>query len=578
MFKITPIVRIRIWYVFLLCVASIFIIRLFYLQIIQHDYYQQVALTKQLKEYEIPAARGIIEAQNGDQTLPIVLNEILYTLFADPIYIKDHSEAALKIADVIAGDSGAIQEQLKTPNTRYVILAKKLPKQTAEKIDALGIPGVGTREATYRTYPQNSLAAQLLGFVNDEGNGVYGIEEALNSVLTGTPGQVKAITDAQGVPLAGNKDNIAVAPEQGKKVVLTIDIGMQQQLEEILKTGLEEAIADTGSALVIEAKTGAIKALANFPTYNPSEYALVEDSMVFNNAAVSSPLEIGSIMKPLTVAAAIDQGLVTRDTTYYDPGSYRIGDATVKNVEIVGGVGMRSMEDILRLSLNTGVTWLLMQMGGGEINEQARLKWHEYMTDRYQLGKPTGIEQGFEASGSVPDPINGFGLNIQYANSVFGQGMTATPLQMGLALASAVNGGTYYKPSLVASVDGQAKLPEIKRQGVISPSASSDIKSLMEAAFEKNFQVYGMSTLRPEFGIGGKTGTAQVPNPEGGYYEDRYNGTFMGFVGGNEAEYIIVVRVDTPKVAGFAGSRAAGPIFGKLANMLIDNFGVTPRQ
>lgn len=579
--SLPPLTRIRIWYALLLIASVIVVVRLFYLQVIRHDYYQKAALSGQLKEYELPAARGVIEAHNGDQIMPIVLNESKYTLFADPQFIKDSERTAVAVQRVIGGNLQEYEESMRA-STRYAVLAKKLDKDQMERIKALELKGIGFREVPYRTYPQGALASQLLGFVNDEGEGKYGVEQALEKTLKGKPGMLRAITDARGVPLAANQENVSVEPESGERVLLTIDIGMQQGLEDVLKVGLDNARAASGSAVILEARTGAVKAMANYPTYNPGEFFNVEDATLFTNAVVSEPLEVGSIMKPLTVAAALDQGVISRNTTYHDPGVWKIGDATVTNIEEVGGAATKSISDILRQSLNTGATWLLMQMGGGEINEKARVAWHDYMTDHYRFGKLTGIEQGYEAGGSIPDPVDGFGLNIQYANTSFGQGMTATPLQMGAALAAVVNGGTYYRPRLVDASESDGKRtvhePEIVRSAVVSSSAGQNTRELMEFAFSQNHRSYGMPTLRAEYNIGGKTGTAQVPRPEGGYYEDRYNGTFLGFVGGNDVQYVIVVRVNEPKIAGYAGSRAAGPIFTALTTMLIDNFSVTPRN
>ncbi len=582
---LTPVQRIRVWYGLLLLICGLFIIRLFYLQIIKHDYYQSAALSKQLKQYEIPAERGVIEVQSGNARVPLVLNETRFTLVADPKAIKDVGKVADEVQAAVGGNSDEYKKLIEDNNElRYVVLAKKLGKQQKESIDKLELKGIDTREAPQRTYPQGTLGAQVLGFVDDAGQGKYGIEEALDDQLKGMPGELKAITDARGIPLAANKDNIAKAPKNGQRVLLTIDLGMQKQLEDILKNGVEKANSKFGGAVIIEAKTGAIKAMANFPTFNPAEFYTVEtkDIGVFQNSIVSSPLEIGSIMKPLTLAAALDLGVVNKNTSYHDPGSFKVDGSTITNVEEAGGSGTRNMGDIIQRSLNTGATWLLMQMGGGEINEKARVAWHDYMTNHYGFGKVTGIEQGYEDGGTVPSPTEGFGLNIQFANTAFGQGMRATPLQMAAAASAVLNGGTYYKPHLVAGEindDGSLneQKPEVVRQKVVSEQAGRDVKELMEYAFSKNHTVYGMAKPRNEFLIGSKTGTAEVPKPGGGYYDDRYNGMFLGFVGGNDVQYVIVVRVDEPKVSGYAGSKAAGPIFVNLANMLIDNFGVTPK-
>ena len=571
-------VRLRIWYILLVAVSIVFIARLFYLQIIKHDYYRSQALGGQLKEYNIPPQRGSIKAYDGTRIVPIVLNENLYTLFADPKFIKSPEEYAAKLIAITGGDVQRYTELMGSKNTRYVVLVKKLSSQQHQKIDSLALKGIGTRETSYRTYPQGTLASQLLGFVNDDGQGTYGIEQALNVSLSGKPGLLKAITDASGVPLVASRDNIQLDPQAGRDVVLTVDIGIQKRLEEILKQGLDNARSASGSALILEADSGAIKAMTNWPTYNPAEYYKVDDTALFTNPAVSSPLEVGSVMKTLTAAAALDKGVVNKNTTYFDPSFVKLDGETITNIEEDGGPGTRSLTDILQLSLNTGAVWLLKQMGGGNVNEKARTVWYDYMVNHYQFGKKTGIEQGYEAVGSIPDPIKGFGLNIQYANTVFGQGMSVTPLQLGAALASVVNGGTYWKPHLVQGYLGVAtklsvKKPQAARTQAVQASTSDTLRSLMGYIVFKNIP----GGPRAGYIIGGKTGTAQVPKPGGGYFEDKYNGMYIGFVGGDRVQYVIVVRVNEPRIAGYAGSQAAQPIFIKIAHTLIDNFGVKPK-
>ncbi len=567
--------RIAIWYGFLILLVCLIIARLFYLQIIKHDYYQNQALADQLKEYSIPADRGIIKAHEGSAVVPLVLNQKLYTLYADPGYVNDIDKTAAKVSEVMGAKFEDYKKILSQKDTRYVVLSKRLSEQQKDQVTALKLPGIGTQVQNYRTYPQNNLSAQLLGFVNDEGKGAYGIEEYLNKQLAGTPGKLKAVTDIRGVPLAASKDNIQIDPKAGSDVILTIDLGMQKQLETILKNGLDKARSASGSALIMDPNSGAIKAMANWPTYNPTEYYKVSDASVFNNAAVSSPLEVGSSMKSLTASAALDLGVIKPDTTYADPGRWELDSKVITNIEEVGGPGTRSIADILNLSVNTGATWMLMQMGGGDINKQARERWYDYMVNHFQLGKPTGIEQGYEASGYIPDPNSGYALKLTYANTSFGQAMTATPLQMAAALSSVVNGGTYYQPRLVDQLSNELKKPKIIRSGVVADSVASQIRSLMEYVvanhhFDRSFGA--------NYSVGGKTGTAQIANPAGGYYTDKFNGTYIGFVGGERPQYVIVVRVNDPHIGGYAGAGAAQPIFGDLAHMLIDNFGVVPKR
>ena len=320
----------------------------------------------------------------------------------------------------------------------------------------------------------------------------------------------------------------------------------------------------------MDPNTGRIKAMANYPSYDPAAFNEVEDFNLFNNPSVSDAFEPGSVVKTLTTAAALDTGAVTENASYFDPGEYEIDGFKIENVVEVAGSGTRSISDILRFSLNTGATYLLMQMGGGEINQQARETWHRYMTDRYGFGSQTGIEQGFEGTGLIPDPNDGFGLDLQFANTTFGQGMTVTPLQMVAALSAAVNGGTYYQPTLIYGSSNEINDPVVVRENVVSPTTSRTLIRFMNNVVDQT----AFAADRAGYSVGGKTGTAQIPNPEGGYFEDRENGTYVGFVGGDRPEYTVMVRANEPGISGYAGSQAARPIFTSVSNMLIDNFSV----
>jgi len=569
--------RINLWYVFVVVIFSVCLVRAFYLQVIRHDHYKSAALVGQHKEYEIPAERGAIRAYDGERVVPVVLSQTLYTVYADPTMIKDKDKTAEQIATVIGGNSAEYRKAFDAEG-RYSVLARKVERTKKEALLKLELPGVGAQNQDYRTYPQGSLAAQLLGFVNNEGTPSYGIEQALNETLAGESGELNAVTDVDGVPLAASPDNIRKQPVAGKDVVLTIDVGMQAQLEQLLKAGLDRAKSTQGSAIIMEANTGAIKAMANYPTYNPAEFYNVEDGSVFTNDAASMSLEIGSIMKPLTVAAALDTGAVRADSSFYDKRFIDIDDATVRNVEEDGGARQKDVRDVLQYSLNTGATWLLQQMGGGELNAKGRTVWHDYMVNKYRFSKTTGIEQGYEDPGYVPSPTDGFGLNITYANTSFGQGMTATITQVAGAFAAMLNGGTYYQPRLVAgTIDANGALnkqePKVLERNIVKSQVSKTVQSMMEYVVDHHR--FSRKFDHANYSVGGKTGTAQIADQQnGGYLDNEYNGTYAGFVGGDSAQYIIVVNVIKPKIPGYAGSQAAQPLFGDIAHMLIDNYNV----
>lgn len=577
--------RIRLWYGLLVLVMVIFGARLFYMQVIRYGHYKTAALNDQFKQYLIPATRGTIEARDGNGTVPIVLNQKLYTLYADPVYVKNKQRAADKISSIIGGDSNNYAKLMNTKNTRYVVLAKRLDSKQSKQLLTAKIPGVGTQAQDYRIYPQGALASQLLGFVGDDGDGQYGIEQAMNKQLKGVPGQVKAVTDVNGVPLAASKNNVETSPRDGNNIILTIDMAMQTQMENILKSQYQKTKSQELSAVIIDVNNGHVKAMANYPSYDPNNYQSVNDPKLFQNSVVTNAIEPGSSMKILTTAAALNQGVIHPNTTFYDPAHWVVDGFNITDIEEDGGARQQSIASLLNLSLNTGATWELMQMGGGQINSKARSAWYDYMTKHFRLGHPTGIEQGYEATPIVPKPQdNGAGINLTYANTAFGQGVQITAMQLAAADASVFNGGTYYEPHLVDRIvtsDGQSHTvaPKILEKNVVSAKTSQDMIPLMQYVVQQHLKE-GFSYLNfpPNYLVGGKTGTAQIAKPGGGYYDHKFNGTYVGFVGGDKPEYVIAVYNIQPNVAGYAGSYGGQPVFADLAHMLIDNSYVTPKS
>lgn len=565
--------RFEMMYFVIVAVFLIIILRLFYLQVVMHKEYKNRAFMGQYKEQQIQPRRGTIDAFDGTSRVPFVLNEDTFTLFADPKYIKNKEETAKQLAPVIGQANKDIIEKIKNSETRYAVIAKKLNKKQKEDIEKLDLLGVGLISVPTRSYPNGSMAAQLLGYVDQEGNGQYGIEQYLNDELKGEVGVLKAVTDSKGVPLINNKDNVLRDAKDGQKILLTLDIGMQKRAEDILKAYLPSVKSKSGSIIIMDPNSGAVKAMANYPSYNPAEYSKVEDPRLFQNAVVADPLEVGSIMKTLTMTAGIESGVITPSTTYRDQGVMKIDDREVKNVVGYRSTQNRPISDVLNLSLNTGAVYILQQLGGGTLNEQGRVKWHDYLTNKYNFGKKTGIEQGYEAAGYVPDPVKGFGKNIEYANTSFGQGLNVTQLQMASALSAVINGGTYYKPHLIANTENSRATVDsnkkVVQQNIISVSTSEQIRAMMKGTVDKSYGIL----KRDGYLVGGKTGTAEVAKAGGGYYDDSVvNGTFLGFLGIDKPEYVIMVRVNEPKVDGYAGYKAAAPLFGQIQDMIINNY------
>lgn len=560
--------------------------RLFHLQIIRHSHYNNLAVAEHQKKFTIPATRGTLYFRDGDGVVPAVLNTSVYTLYADPKEIRDKEAILTKLAGSLQLDKAKIRPLLTKKNTSYVVLAKRLSKEQVTQLfkDKEKLAGINVTPVPQRVYPEGSLGAQVLGFVNDEGSGQYGVENALNDALSGKPGLLKAITDVNGVPLSlDDATNIAEVPKNGQDTLLTIDRNIQAKAEEALAAGLARSKATKGSVVVMDPNTGAIKAMANAPSFDPARYFEVEDDAYqkFQNRVVSDQYEAGSVIKVLTMATGLNEGVINKDSRFDNRGFVQVDDARIKNVEQDVN-GSRSMTDVLKYSLNTGVVHILSQLGGGNINLQARERLFDYFTNHYGFGDLTGIEQAGESTGSIYGPKTEQGNNVRYSNMAFGQGMGVTMIQTAAAFSSVVNGGNYYQPHVVEGKLGsggevESVAPKPKRTGVVSEATGQSIREMTRTALSESSAV--SSLVRKGYNVGGKTGTSQTIDPATGRYtEDKTIGSYLGYGGDEKPRYVIMVRVDDSNIGAgsFAGSAAAGPIFGELSNWLIDYYNIKP--
>jgi len=457
-------------------------------------------------------------------------------------------------------------------------LAKKLNAAKAQAIEELKLKGIGLQDATYRTYPEEALAAQILGFVNDEGEGQYGIEQYLDDELKGQSGLLRAVTDVRGIPLTASDDTVLKDPVDGVDVVLTIDRSIQREVEQLLASGVKNARGKSGSVVVMDPGSGAILAMANYPSYDPAKFGEVEDARRFLNGVVSTPYEVGSVIKPFTMSTGLNEDKIQLGDTYFDPGFVQVEDRKIENAGLPTQ-GTRTMTEIIQKSVNTGAVHVLKQIGGGDINQDARNTLYSYFTDGFGFGQPTGVEQAAEASGNVISPSDPEGNNVRYANMTFGQGMSLTMLQVLAGYSALVNGGTYYQPYLVDSrverISSETTVtgPKALRTGVISAETSQEIRKMMEKVIELGG---GISAYRSNYLVGGKTGTSQKLAADGTYSEYLEVGSFLGYGAGDTPKYVVMVKVDEPGIGGYAGTAAAAPIFADISNFLIDYYRIAP--
>ena len=558
-------------------IFAVIIVRLFFLQVMEGNEYRAKADKGQRKQFEIKSQRGLIYAMDGKKLIKLVLNETVYTLWIDPQEVENSKkvkkdEIISEFKRVAGGNLKDNFEKLfEKTDTRYQVIGTKLSLKQVNQIREKKFHGIGFTAETRRVYPEGNLASQVIGFVNDNG-GNYGIEQAMNKELTGTDGYKKITTDVFNNAIEIGSENIEKPAVNGQNVALSIDRNIQAKVEKVLKAQMEAKKMKHGSVLVMNPKTGKIMAMANYPTYDPANYGKVQDGMFFNNNSATMAYENGSVIKSFTMATGINEGVANPNTRYYNTDSIKIEDITIRNADL-GHTGSITLQTAMNYSLNTGMVTIGQLLGGGTLNSTARNKIYDYFYNRFGLGRETGIEI-LESQGSIVSPKNAEGNAVRYSNMTFGQGMTTTMLQTANAFSSLVNGGTLYKPSIVAGmVDEDGKLSkkdsEITYKNVISKETSDQMKQVLEGVRKA-----GGAKDIPGYQIGGKTGTSQTI--VGGKYVDYQTiGSYVGFGGGEEAEYVIMVAV-WGENQNLQGSKDAAPIFTEISNWLLNYLEVKP--
>ena len=571
--KRTDLIRVLLALCFILIVA-----RMYDLQIISHQKYVDLAMSQQTMQNTIFAKRGEIYMMDGDNTTPVVMNEKVYTISVDPFLLRSEGgqelkEDEAKIDQLVQGYAVNTWDKVfANEASRYAVIAKNVPYERAKQIKEAKITGVYAQGSTKRVYPEGDLAAQVLGFVNADGKGQYGIEGSLNKELTGVNGILKTVKDVNNIPLTIGKNNVRVPAQDGKNVVLSIDRNIQKKTEDAIKTTIEKFHVTNASAVVMNPRNGQILAMAGTPTYNPAEYAKVTDARAFQTDVTMSAFNPASVCKTFALAAAVDSGVMTPETTYNNTDLVTIDGWPIQNA-IKGHTGIISMQEVLTYSLNTGSIQALRLLGGSEteITYQGKEKLYDYYYNRFGLGKYTGIELA-ESKGTVIPPTDIDGTNARYANMTFGQSLDLTMIQVATAFSAVVNGGDYYTPTLVA---GEIKNGEFVRDTLkerdhqaIESSTSETMRKMLHTArlVFPNVKYYDEGVY-----VGGKTGTAQVVK-NGKYTFDETIATYIGYGARSETdypEYVIMTKVweDNRRLD---GGMNAKPIFDEISQFMVN--------
>ncbi len=563
---------------------GIILVRLFFIQIIEHGFWVAKADEEHTLLETIVAKRGEIYMMDGNDPAAVVLNQTTYQIIIDPsVTEKDKIKTALETyaKDYITAD---LEEIYNTEGLRYSIVAKNVPRESATKIADEEISAVWFQKNNQRVYPEGELASGLLGFVNADGIGQYGVEGSLNTLLTGKDGLLKATADVNKVALSIGDENVRIPAEDGKNLVLSVDRNLERGIEEITASALESTAATNAAVLVMNPQTGEVLTMANLPNYDPGDYGNVEDASAYSNYVTEVPYEPASICKSFAFSAAINEGVMTPDTTYYNQGYEIVDGWKIENAEKRSSLnGTIDMRTALYWSLNSGSIYALKLLGGNSsaINQQGREKLYDYYYNKFRLGQATGIEL-IESEGYIPDPNEGWGRDSVYANMTFGQNLSLTMIQTATAFSAVVNGGYYRTPTIIK---GELKDGEIVPLENVSVEGKTEEKILTD---ETSATMRGMLTNnrrskvnqgidRAGYDIGGKSGTAQVI-VDGAYDASMSElvGSYIGFIApkGELPNHIIMIKMwgKGKKIE----STIPMKLFDSLSNYLIDYYKIKP--
>jgi cell division protein FtsI/penicillin-binding protein 2 len=543
----------RLWIVIIgLHFAALIVLgRLIAFQIIQGAHWKDLGEAVRRVNVIAQPERGIIYDRNG---AVLAANSADYQIGASPNLIVEADEIATALAPILQTPRAELLNAL-TTDKAYVLLSGRVSNDVAEAVRALPYSGLQIDPLPRRVYPQGELMCHILGYTDFDGLGGIGLEGYYQSELAG-----EAASDLRSIsPLTPQNSVIA---REGADLVLTIDRSIQFMVEQKLQQALIDYGASDGSIIVMDVRTGAIHAMASTPCFDPYKfYTAAEDELM--DPIISQQYEPGSVIKLVTLAAALDSGTVSPRTTYYDAGMLEVGGHLSYNWDR-SAPGTTDMQTMLTRSLNVGTATVATWMGADT--------YYNYM-ERFNFGRPTGIDLMAEASGTLHMPGSELWTESFLATNSYGQGIAVTPIQMITAIGALANEGYLMKPYLVQEIrrDGEVYVHEptvISRP--ISRETANMINAMAISVVNDGVQLAQMDG----YTVAGKTGTAQIPE-NGVYLEDVTIGSFIGWLPADDPELIILVKLDRPTTEPW-GSLTAAPVFADLAKELVVMLNIPP--
>ncbi|MCX6744050.1 MAG: penicillin-binding protein 2 [Candidatus Parcubacteria bacterium] len=575
--------RIKILAICLVVFGVLIIGKLFDFQVLKFEFYAALASDQHEVYKKLFPSRGSIYVKDKGSSIlaaeenlyPLSINKDYNLVYGQPKFLeKSPEEVAGMLAPILEPDEKKREELLKDlvaklskQDDPYEPLAHKVEDSQAEMINNLKLKGIKTSKETFRYYPENNIGANVLGYVGfaDDGTrkGYYGIEGYFNKELAGRQGEIQSEKDITGTLISVGEKKFVQAKD-GDDIVLTIDKTVQFEVCSQLNQHAKVVEADSAAAIVMNPQTGEIIAMCSWPDFDPNDYGKVKNAADFKNRAVYDAYEPGSIFKPVTMAAALDLGKITPETTYIDEGAVKIDEYTIRNSDKQAH-GKKTMTQVLESSLNLGTIFAMRQMDHKDFRKYV---------EKFGFGKETGIELT-ESEGNIA-AMQKKG-EIFFATASFGQGITATPLQMVQAFSVIANGGKLVKPYIVEEVrktEGIVIKTERPEPIQIISSRTATLLTGMLVSVIKNGQ--GKKAAVPGYYMAGKSGTAQIANYEaGGYYANKTNHSFIGFAPIRDPAFVMIIKFENPKKGSFAESTTM-PLFSRLAKFLLDYYHVVP--
>ena len=544
--------RIRLFLAVLVLAFAGLLLRATWLQSVRAESLSALGSTQHRESVTLPAGRGTIYDRVG---LELALGEQATTVYANPMQIVDPRRAALAVERTLGVDANRLYPILADRTKGFVYVARQADPAQAAALQRLKLPGFGFYPEERRNYPQRSVAAQVLGYVGTDGNGLSGLELQFDKELAGRAGKETVVKDPSGQVIDVQNEQPEIP---GKNVYLTLDHTIQANAEEVLRETVHKWSAKSASAIVLDPRTGAILAMATQPGYDANRFPSVPSDLQ-RNRTITDTYEPGSTFKLMTVAGALSERMVSPTTRFTLPYQLHVADRVIHDAEERGTVNY-SVAQILAHSSNIGAITLAEMLGRTRLSS-----W----ISKFGFGRTTGVDFPGESPGIVLPPDKWSGSTI--GNVPIGQGIAVTPVQMAAAYAAIANRGVWSRPHLVDHVAGGGR-PSLNHRRLVAPRIAKQLMMMLKDVVAEGTGTYA---AMPGYQVAGKTGTAQKPDASGGYATGRYVASFVGIVPASRPRFVILVTVDEPRGAIWGGVVAA-PAFQQIARFDLQYLEVPP--